>query len=73
MYGLNFQFPLLLIVRSDQGEAETCFPKYANANISSNVTLVFDDTYQFRAHKGRNYQTYHEYTIAVLAYLILYK
>ena len=39
-------------------ESKTFFPKYANDNISSNVTLVFEDTHQFRAYKGRNYQNY---------------
>ena len=33
----------------------TFFHEYANANLSSNVTLVFDDTHQLCAHKGRNY------------------
>ena len=36
------------------------FSEHANENISSDVTLVFDDTHQFSAHKGWNDQTYHE-------------
>ena len=41
-------------IRSEviRAEAETCFSEHANENISSDVTLVFDDTHQLGAHKG---------------------
>ena len=44
------------VIRSDQGGSRNLFSE--NANTSFHVTLVFDDSEHFRAHKGSNHKSY---------------
>ena len=56
MYTLYLIVSFVKVVRSDQGGSRNLFSE--NANTSFHVTLVFDDSKHFRAHKGSNHKSY---------------
>ena len=58
-YVSNSNLQTISIVRSDQGGSRNLFSVINYENKYFNVTLVFDYSQQFRAHKGSNHSKHY--------------